>query len=138
MENKTLNTVLSIGAFIIGIIGLIMGIAIMVGYESVIGPSITLSIVVMGAAAVIAILFGLFHFIGNIKQNIPMLIGVIVFIIIAIICYNLASGEVLRGYGPGVSETASKLSGAGILFMYVLIIGAVIAALTGEISRIFK
>lgn len=138
MENKTLNTVLSIVAFLIGIIGLIMGIAIMVGYESVIGPSITLAMVVMGVAAVIAVLFGIFHFIANIKQNIPMLIGVVVFIIIAIICYNLASGEVLKNYGPDVTESASKLSGAGILLMYVMIIAAVIAALIGEISRIFK
>ena len=138
MQNKTLNTALSIGAFVIGIVGLIMGIIIMVGNESVIGPAITLSMVVMGAAAVIAVLFGIFHFIGNIKQNIPMLIGAVVFVIIAIICYNLASGEVLKSYGPGVTESASKLSGAGILLMYVMIIAAVIAALIGEISRIFK
>ncbi len=138
MENKTLNTVLTIGAFIIGIVGLIMSILIMLGNESVIGSAITLSLVVMGAAAVIAVLFGLFHFIANIKQNIPMLIGVVVFIIVAIICYNVASGEVLKSYGPGISEAASKWSGAGILIMYVLVIGAVFAALIGEVSRIFK
>ena len=138
MENKTLNTVLTIGAFIIGVVGLIMSILIMMGNESVIGSAITLSMVVMGAAAVIAVLFGLYHFLANIKQNIPMLIGVVVFIIVAVICYNFASGEVLKSYGPDVSESASKWSGAGILIMYVLVIGAVIAALLGEISRIFK
>lgn len=138
MENKTLNTVLTIGAFIIGIVGLVMSILIMLGNESVIGSAITLSMVVMGAAAVIAVLFGLFHFIANIKQNIPMLIGVVVFIIVAIICYNLASGEVLKSYGPDITESSSKWSGAGLLLMYVMIIGAVIAALLGEVTRIFK
>ncbi len=124
MENKTLDTVLTIGAFIIGIIGLIMGIMIMVGYESVIGPSITLSMVVMGVAAAVAILFGLFHFLTNIKRNIPLLIGVVVFVILAIVCYNLASGSLMPSYGDDITESSSKLSGAGLMVMYALVIVA--------------
>ena len=138
MENKTLDSVLTIGAFILGAIGLIMGIMIMIGNESVIGPAITLSMVIMGVAAAVAILFGLFHFLTNIKRNIPMLIGIVVFVILAIVCYNLASGTVLPSYDAGITETSSKLSGAGLMVMYVLVIVAAGAAILGEVTRIFK
>lgn len=136
--NKTLSTVLTLLAFVIGVVGLIMGILIMSGNEGVIDSAITLTMIVMLAAAVIAILFGLFHFLQNIKHNIPMLIGVVVFVIIAIICYNLAGSEVLKAYGEGITASTSKWSGAGLMVMYVLIIAAIVAALIGEVSRIFK
>lgn len=138
MENKTLDTVLTIGSFIIGIIGLIMGVMIMLGNESVIGPSITLSMVIMGVAAAVAILFGLFQFLSNIKRNIPMLVGVVVFAILAIVCYNLASGTLLPSYDESITASASKLSGAGLMVMYVLVAVATGAAIVGEITRIFK
>ncbi len=138
MENKTLDTVLTIGAFIIGIIGLIMGIMIMIGNESVIGPAITLSMVVMGVAAVVAVLFGLFHFLTNIKQNIPMLIGVVVFVILAVVCYYIASDSLMPSYEADITPSASKMSGAGLMVMYVLVVVATAAALIGEVSRIFK
>lgn len=138
MENKTLDSVLTIGAFILGAIGLIMGIMIMIGNESVIGPSITLSMVIMGVSAAVAVLFGLFHFLTNIKRNIPMLIGIVVFVILAIVCYNLASGTILPTYDEGITESSSKLSGAGLMIMYVLVIVAAGAAVIGEVTRIFK
>lgn len=138
MDNKVLSTILTIGAFIIGAIGLVMGILIMSGNESVVGSAITLTMIVMGVAAVVAILFGLFHFLANIKQNIPLLIGVVVFVIVAIICYNLANGEVLRSYADEITATDVKWSGTGLMVMYVLVVGAVAAALIGEITRIFK
>ena len=138
MENKTLDSVLTIGSFILGAIGLIMGIMIMGGNESVIGPSITLTMIVMGVATAVAVLFGLFHFVSNIKQNMPMLIGIVVFVILAIVCYNLASGEVLTTYPDDITESTSKLSGAGLMVMYVLVIVAAGAAILGEVTRIFK
>lgn len=138
MENKTLDSVLTIGAFILGAIGLIMGIMIMIGNESVIGPSITLSMVIMGVSAAVAVLFGLFHFLTNIKRNIPMLIGIVVFVILAIVCYNLASGTILPTYAEDITESSSKLSGAGLMIMYVLVIVAAGAAVIGEVTRIFK
>lgn len=138
MENKSLGGILTIVAFIIGIIGLIMGIMIMMGNESVIGPSITLAIVVIGIGAAVAILFGLFHFLANIKSNIPMLIGIVVFIILAIVCYNLASGTIKPSYAAGITESSSKLSGAGLMVMYVLVVIAAGAALVGEVTRVFK
>ena len=138
MDNKTLDTALSVGSLLLGVIGLIMGVMIMVGNESVIGPAITLSMILIGISAAVAVLFGLVHFITHIKSNIPMLIGVVVFVILVIVTYNMASSEVLPSYGEGITPSSSKLSGAGLMVMYVMIIVATAAALLGEVTRIFK
>lgn len=138
MENKTLDTALTVGSMIIGVIGLIMGVMIMGGNESIIGSAITLSMVIMGVAAAVAIIFGLIHFLTHIKSNIPMLIGVVVFVILVIVCYNMASSEIMPSYSDDITPSSSKMSGAGLMVMYVLVIIATAVALIGEVSRIFK
>ena len=138
MEDKKLSTGITAGAFVIGIIGFVMSIMIMVGYEYVIGPAITLTMVLMIAAAGVAILFGLYQLLTNIKKNISLLIGIVGFIILAVVCYLLASDEVLRSYGDGITPAVSKLSGAGLFLLYFLLIGATVAAIFSEVSRIFK
>ena len=138
MDNKTLDTVLSIGSLIIGVIGLIMGVMIMVGYENIIGPAITWSMILIGISAAVAVLFGLVHFITHIKSNIPMLIGAVVFVILVIVCYNMASSALMPSYSADITPTTSKLSGAGLMVMYVMVIVATAVALLGEVTRIFK
>ena len=138
MDNKTLDTVLTIGSLVIGVIGLIMGIMIMVGYENVIGPAITWSMILIGISAAVAILFGLFQFVTHIKSNIPMLIGAVVFVILVIVCYNMASSALMPTYSADITPTTSKLSGAGLMVMYVMVIVATAVALVGEVTRIFK
>lgn len=137
MENKTLNVVLNVLAFAIGIVGLILGIRIMSGYEDVIGTALWLVYVLMIVAGGIAILFGLIGLFTNLKRNIPVLIGLAGFVVIGLIAYNVASNEVLAGYGDITPET-SQLSGMGIMVMYTLLILAVVAAIFGEIIRLFK
>lgn len=138
MDNKVLNSVLSIGALAIGAIGLIVSIMIMVGNESVLDFALYFTYALLIAAAVIAVLFGLVYFATSIRSNIPMLIGIVVFAIIAIVSYNIASSEVLPHYVEGTTPMESKLSGAGLMVMYVLIVAAVFIAVVGEIVRIFK
>lgn len=138
MDTKTLNSVLSIVALVLGAIGLVVSIMIMIGNESVIDFALYFTYSLLGAAAVIAILFGLFYFATSIRSNIPMLIGIVVFAIIAIVAYNVASSEVLPHYVEGTTPLESKLSGAGLMIMYVLIIAAVLFAVVGEVVRIFK
>ncbi len=137
MEEKKLSTGLTVLAFIIGVVGLVMSIMIMIGYEYVIGSAITLTLILMAIAGGAAILFGLYQLLTNIKKNVSLLVGIVGFIIIAVICYMLASDEVLRSY-KDITPTVSKVSGAGLLLMYVLLIGAVVAAVVSEVSRIFK
>jgi len=138
MESKTLDTVLTIIAFIIGVVGLILGIRIMSGYEDVIGSAIWMVFALMIVAGGAAILFGLFGLLTNLKRNISLLIGLIAFVVLAFICYNLASDDVLRTYGEDITASTSQLSGMGLMVMYVLVIVAVALAIIGEIVRIFK
>lgn len=138
MESKTLDTVLTVIAFIIGVAGLILGIRIMSGYEDVIGTAIWLVFGLMILAGGAAILFGLIQLLTNLKRNMSLLIGLIGFAVLAFICYNLASDEVLRTYGEGITSSTSQLSGMGLMVMYVLVIGALALAIIGEVVRIFK
>lgn len=137
MNDKKLSTGLTVLAFIIAIVGLIISIRIMIGYEDVIGAAITMSLVLIGAGALVAILFGLVQVFTNLKKNMSMLIGLVVFIILGFICYSLASDEVLRTY-ENVTPSTSKLSGGGLYLTYILIIGAALAAVLGEVTRAFK
>jgi hypothetical protein len=138
MENKTLSTVLTIGAFILGVVGLVMGILIMAGSERLVGSAITLVMIVMGVGAAVALLFGLFHLFANIKNNVSLLIGLVGFAILAFICYSLASGEVLQSYDADITSAISKLSGGGLIVMYFLVGMGAVTAILGEIVGLFK
>jgi len=137
MDTKKLDTGLTILAFVIGIIGLILGIRIMVGYEDVIGTSIWLVFGLMILAGGAAIIFGLVQLLTNLKRNMSLLIGIIGFLVLAFICYSLASDDVTN-YAEDITTGASQASGAGLMLMYVLVIGAVALAIIGEVVRIFK
>lgn len=138
MENKALNTGLTIGSFAIGVIGLVIGIMIMLGNEGVIGFAITLSMILMAVAAGVAVIFGIIQLAGNFKKNIPFILGAIGFLILAAICYSMASGELMPTYEDTITEGTTKLSGAGLLLTYVLIIAALITSVAGEVLKIFK
>ena len=138
MDEKKLNTGLTILAFIIIVVGLIMSIRIMVGYEDMVGPAITLSMVLMGIGAGVAVLFGVYQLVTNLKKNMRMLIGLAAFIIVALISFSLADDTVLRSYPEGVTSLGVKYSEGGIFVMYILVILAGLSAIIAEISRIFK
>lgn len=138
MTSKTLDTVLTVLAFVIGVVGLILGIRIMSGYEDVIGSAIWLVFGLMILAGGAAVLFGLIQLFTNLKRNMSLLIGLIGFAVLAFICYNLASDEVLKTYGEGITSSTSQLSGMGLMVMYVLVVGALALAIIGEVVRIFK
>ena len=147
MDTKKIDTVLTIIAFVIGVTGIILGIVIGItpeaehgdpGFQSLVTGTIQFTNVLLIIGAAAAILFGLYYFATDIKKNIPLLVGVVVFVIIAIICYSVASDEVLPTYGEDITSATSRLSGAGLGVMYVLVVVAVVAALAGEIVRIFK
>lgn len=138
MENKTLNTGLTVGSFALGVIGLVIGIMIMLGNESVIGFAITLSMILMGIAAGVAVIFGIVQLASDFKKNIPFILGAVGFLILAAICYSLASGDLMPTYEETITESTTKLSGAGLLLTYVLIVAALITAVAGEVLKMFK
>lgn len=147
MDNKKLDTVLTIIAFIIGVAGIILGIMIMStpedehfdpGFQSLVAGTVQFTNVLVVICAAAAILFGLYYFATNIKRNIPLLIGVLVFVVIAIVSYSMAGDSVSAQFADEITPQTSRMSGAGLGVMYVLLIVAALAAVIGEISRIFK
>ncbi len=145
MDNKKLSTVLTIVAAVIIAIGLVLSVMIMAGddyydpdYQSLVLNTLNFTNVLLGIAAVIALGFGIFYFFTNIKKNIPLLIGVIVFGVLVVVCYSLASDALQPSYEDDITAAASQWSGAGLMVMYVLVAVALLAAVVGEISRIFK
>jgi len=138
MDNKKLGTALSILTLVLIVAGLVISGRIMAGYESMVGPAITLSMVLIGIAGGVALIFGAYQLLTNIKKNIRMLIGLAVFAVVAIICYSLADDTILRSYPEEVSAQGVKVSEAGIYLMYVLVLLAAATAIISEVSRIFK
>jgi hypothetical protein len=137
MDMKKLGTGLTGLSFLIIVIGLILTIRIAMGYEASISPSLYLVYGCMIVAGGAAIIFGLVQLLTNLKKNMSLLIGIIGFIVLAFICYSIASDDVTR-YGEDITTTASQFSGAGLMLMYVLVVGAVFLAIIGEVVRIFK
>lgn len=138
MDNKKLNTALSVLTFVLIVAGIIISARIMAGYEAAVGPAITLSMVLIGIGAGVALLFGVVQLVTNLKKNVRMLIGLAVFAVIAVICYSIADDTVLRSYPEATTASGVKYSEAGIYVMYVLVIGAALTAIISEVSRIFK
>lgn len=137
MNTKTLDTILTVIAAIISVAGLAICIAIMMGYESWIDLAINLTFGLLIVAGGAAIIFAIIQLATNIKRNMSMLAGIIVFIVLGFVCYAIADDTVLRSY-EGVTAETSQLSGAGLYLMYILLLGAVLAAIIGEATRIFK
>ncbi len=145
MDNKKLSTVLTIIAFVIAAVGIVLSVLIMTGddyfdpsYQALVLNTLNFTNVLLGIAAVIALGFGIYYFFTNIKKNVPLLIGVVVFGVLVVICYSLASDALQPSYADDITNTASKWSGAGLMVMYVLVAVTVVVAVVGEISRIFK
>lgn len=138
MDNSKLTTGLSLLSFAIIAIGLFMSIRIMIGYEDMVGSAITLSMVLIGVGAGVAVLFGIFQLLTNLKKNLSMLVGLAVFVVIAIVAYSMADDTILRTYPEGTTAGGVKFSEAGIFLMYFLVVLAAITAIVAEVSRLFK
>ena len=137
MDMKKLATGLTGLSFLIIAIGLILTIRIATGSEASISPALYLVYVCMILAGGAAIIFGLVQLLTNLKRNMSLLIGIIGFLVLAFICYSIASDDV-SNYAEDITAGASQVSGAGLMLMYVLVVGAVALSVIGEVVRIFK
>lgn len=101
-----------------------------------------LTLVALVICAAAAVLFGVVFFLTNIKQRMTTLIGIVGFIIIALISfYGLADDTVLRAYeasGESVTNEESRFAGGGMYMVYLLGGGAILAIVWAEVSKLFK
>jgi hypothetical protein len=71
------------------------------------------------------------------KKMIGSAIGVGAMIVVFGISYAFASGEVVKSYGD-VSESTSRMVGAGLITFYILLVLAVLSIVYASISRMIK
>jgi type III secretory pathway component EscS len=104
-------------------------------------------------AVVIAVLFGIYKFITQIKKNVPQLVGILAFaVILAIAWYGMANWDLAdynayRG-GKFIDEDPTKnfgltqgllsLSDGGVWALFILIPLTIILAVVAEVVNIFK
>ncbi len=104
------------------------------------GLGLSLSVVLMGLAAVGVLAASVFNFIHHPKAAVRVLLGLAVFAILALIGYSLSNGEILENYYKYGIETAnqSKRIDAELYVMYGLGLIAFLAIIASEISAAIK
>lgn len=138
--------------YVVGAVGILFVLLAFVNWDSVtmdrseidgyVGAAMYVCYIAFIVAALIGIGFGIFHFLTNIKNSKGTLIGLLVFAVVLVVSYALASDEVLRSYALGDGSSPSpelvKISGAGIIAFYIFGLLAIVAAVFAEVSRLFK
>lgn len=91
-------------------------------------------------AAIIWLLFGIFHTVTNPKGAIKFLVGIAVIGIIFAIAYNMADGTVTEKWAEkfNITEGISKLVGGAITTTIGLCIAATVIFVLGELRNFFK
>jgi hypothetical protein len=151
MSEKTVSLLSKVLMYGIVAIGVLMLLLTINTWDSVAGNRADIDSYVGGAiwvcyigfliAAAVALIFGVLHFFGNIKNSKGTLIGLVVFAVIVTLSYVLSSDEVLRAYTLGGNTPTAgevKWSGTGIVVVYILGLVAIFAAIFSEVSRLFK
>jgi hypothetical protein len=94
------------------------------------------------ACTAAALGFGVYFFAANFKDRKAQLIGLVVFLAMALVSfYGLADDSVLAAYetaGDVVSNGVSQFAGGGIWMVYLLGITALATIVWTEVSAIFK
>ena len=120
----------------LALLGIIFVVMIFNESEAGINGGLYVAYIAFGACAVLAILFGLYQLITGGRSSVPTLIGIGAFAVLIAISYAMSDGSVAPG--QDVSESTSRLVGAGLGVLFILMGGAILAIFIGEISRLLK
>lgn len=104
--------------------------------ETVINTGIIVTYILLGVAAVTAVIFPIFQLITNFKKAKAALIGVVILAVVLLLGYSLSTNEVYEGFA--VSPTQSQWIGGGIKATMILIGMALVAAVYTEVSKLFR
>jgi hypothetical protein len=159
MEENKINFILSalrIGIISLGVILVIIIVSNSVADESFVegdanyGGFLDLMFYIIYAvgiaAALAAVLFGLYNFVMNLvndyRSQIGTLTGISVFLLIGLLSYfAFADGTVMKAYessGITVSESESIFAGGSMIYVYLLGLAAIASIVWAEVSSIFK
>jgi hypothetical protein len=102
--------------------------------ESIINASIIAAYILLGLAALVAIVGPIIQLFANFKSARTTLLGIVILLIIIFIGYSMSTNESYDTVGP----FASQLIGGGIRATFILIGLAIVAAVYTEIAKFFK
>jgi hypothetical protein len=106
-----------------------------------INAGLILTYIMIGVAALAAILYPLMFLVKNPSKGKTALMGVGGLLLICLISYLLASGEIMTFPGSekfGMTEASTKRVGMGLITFYILSIGAIVAVMYAELGKLFK
>ena len=143
MSTKVAGIIAKVFQYAIGIIGAFFFVMILLKDENggYISQAISLSQWSIYIAAGLAILFGVYHYLINIKHNIKSLIYLVVFFGIIFGSYMVAKGQPVNDklLKEGMVTTNDLImTDTGLYTFYALIVLAILTILISEVSRIFK
>ena len=143
MSTKVTGIVSKVFQYGIGIIGAFFFIMILSGNDAdgaFISRAINLSLWSIYIGAGIAVLFGVYQFVTNIKDNKKGLIGIVAFIVIIFVANLMAKKQPITDklLSKGVTTDDLLMTDTGLYTFYALIIIAILAILISEVTRIFK
>lgn len=135
MDHKSNARIGQIILWLIVGLGVVLFIMIMMGNEAGIDGGLYLTYAVFGIGVVLALLSGLMSLFsgGNIKSTLIPLAALVAMFVIA---YVMADGAVKPEWN--ITETASKLIGAGLIMTGMAATVAVAAAIYGGVMKLFK
>ncbi|MCB0770376.1 MAG: hypothetical protein KDC00_08220 [Flavobacteriales bacterium] len=135
MEHKSNARIGQIILWLIVALGVVLFIMIMLGNEAGIDGGLYLTYAVLGIGVVLAVLSGLMSLFtgGNLKSALIPLVALAAMFIVS---YVLADGAVKPTWT--ISESTSKLIGAGLIMTGIAAGVAVAAAIYGGVMKLFK
>lgn len=90
-------------------------------------------------AVAATIIFPIIHLLKEPSALIESAIGIGVLLIVFGVSYAMSGSEVnLKAAALGVTESSSKLIGAGLIMFYITLVLSILALIYSEISNAFK
>jgi hypothetical protein len=125
-----------VAQWVIAVLGIIFVVMIFSGKESGIDGGLYLTYLAFALCAGMAVLFSVYALVQAGKKAMPTLAGIGGFLVILLIAYLMSSDAVAPEWN--ISASTSKLIGAGLGATFVMLGGAILAIVVGEVSRLLK
>lgn len=109
--------------------------------DFLINAGLILTYIMIGVAALAAIVYPLMFLAKNPSKGKNALMGVGGLVLVCIISYIFASGDIMNFPGSekfGMTEASTKRVGMGLITFYILSVGAIAAVLYAELGKLFK
>ncbi|NQY04884.1 MAG: hypothetical protein HRT68_01465 [Flavobacteriaceae bacterium] len=106
--------------------------------NSLVGPFITVSIIILVIALALALIFSIKNIASDGAKLKKTAISVVAFVVVILIGFGLAKDYYIDINGAEVQTEGAKMVGAGLYALYFIGTGAIIAMLLGGVKKMIK